>query len=193
MQLDPDQSTVCFVEFSSARCNLACPPGRRAFYELEILTVCSAYQFGFCQMDWTPVNLCDGKGVGDDNQSWGIDGARRLKWHNGKAPYEMSWYRGDVVGLACDLVRNEVWVAVNGSWAAPNGKVFALKSGLSGLHPAFTSISGAVQYNFGERAFRYGPPSDDGGGAFVSFQELRSCGLKVLFEHGIFKVNQCDW
>ena len=34
-------------------------------------------------------------GVGDDEHSCAVDGARQRKWHNGKEPYECTWKEGE--------------------------------------------------------------------------------------------------
>jgi hypothetical protein len=109
--------------------------------------------------------------VGDDEHSWSVDGARQLKWHNGKERYECTWKQGDVIGLACDLDAMRVHVSVNGSFAAPNGVVFGLapEAVRDGLFAAITGSSGKLRCNLGEAAFKHAPPSADFT-AFVHFQ-----------------------
>ena len=101
--------------------------------------------------------------VGDDRHSWAVDGARQLKWQNGKEPYECTWQAGDVIGLACDLDKMQMHVSLNGSFAAPNGDVFQLAPDAvgDGLFAAFSGISGTVRYNLGEVPFRHAPPAAD--------------------------------
>ena len=110
-------------------------------------------------------------GVGDDRHSWAVDGARQLKWQNGKEPYECTWQAGDVIGLACDLEAMRVHVSVNGSFAAPKGVVFELapKAVRDGLFAAITGKTCKVRCNLGEAAFKHAPPSADFT-AFVHFQ-----------------------
>ena len=110
-------------------------------------------------------------GVGDDEHSWSVDGARQLKWHNGKERYECTWKQGDVIGLACDLDAMRVLVSVNGSFAAPNGVVFDLapEAVRDGLFAAITGKTCKGRCNLGEIAFKHAPPSADFT-AFVHFQ-----------------------
>ena len=110
-------------------------------------------------------------GVGDNEHSWAVDGARQLKFHNGEEPYECTWKQGDVIGLTCDLDAMRVHVSVNGSFAAPNGVVFELapEAVRDGLFAAITGYSGKVRCNLGEAAFKHALPSADFT-AFVHFQ-----------------------
>jgi hypothetical protein len=54
--------------------------------------------------------------VGDEANSWALDGLRKLRWHAGKrAPYSMtSWEVGDVVGCLLDLDKLEMRFSING-------------------------------------------------------------------------------
>ena len=110
------------------------------------------------------------KGVGDDGQSWGVDGARICKWHRGDhVPFGCVWRKGDVIGLACELPsaaggRGRILVSVNGNFSPPNGAAFDLPPGLDGLHPAFSCHLGAVRCNLGgdpARPLRHAPPAPD--------------------------------
>ena len=71
------------------------------------------------------------KGLGDDNQSWVVNGMARKFMHNAQSKdvkdykCDKMWKPGDVIGLACDLDKM-MHVSVNGSFAAPNGVVFKL-------------------------------------------------------------------
>ena len=95
---------------------------------------------------------------------------RQWKWHNGKVAYECEWKTGDVVGLACDLESMQLHVSVNGSFAAPNGVVFALDPDTvrDGLFAAFTGYQGKLRYNLGAAPFTHAAPSADYKG-FVEF------------------------
>lgn len=52
-----------------------------------------------------------GRGCGDDAHSWGYDGFRGLKWHNGRSELyggKEAWRPGDIIGCAVDLDKKEV-------------------------------------------------------------------------------------
>ena len=62
-------------------------------------------------------------GVGDLADSWAIDGARCVLWHNGRLPSHAThnsvprWAAGDVVGVAADLDAGQLWFGLNGEWS----------------------------------------------------------------------------
>jgi len=82
---------------------LVLPPGKGYYFETTLPTN------GICQVGWanltkfTP-NSDTGDGVGDDLYSYGYDGSRGLKFHNGTdTPYGSStWKKGSVLGCYCD-------------------------------------------------------------------------------------------
>ena len=176
--------TSVFHTFASVRGDCLCPAGAKGYYELEVLVEPSCPQWGFCSVEWERVDDCircevgDDKewsgeyiGVGDDKESWGVDGDRVLKWHGGEqGPFGRAWRKGDVIGLACELPpverdgRGRILVSVNGKFTPPNGAAFHLPPGLAGLHPAFSCASGAVRCNLGgdpARPLRHAPPAAD--------------------------------
>jgi hypothetical protein len=124
-----------------------------------------------------------GKGVGDDESSWGVDGDRLLKFHKQPTTFGgRKWQDGDVIGLACDLRADSlalqqegvkdsdtscntpgggsIWVSLNGDFSPPYGLAFHLPQGLSGLFAAFSCKTGAVRCNLGEEPFKYAPPGE---------------------------------
>ena len=172
VKLGPHIGEFELSEFSTLRSTRSCPLGRKGYYEVEILGLDSEYpQYGFATAGFERVRGASSDGVGDDEHSWAVDGARQLKWHNGKERYECTWKQGDVIGLACDLDAMRVHVSVNGSFAAPNGVVFELapEDVRDGLFAAITGSSGKLRCNLGEGAFKHAPPSADFT-AFVHFQ-----------------------
>ena len=171
LKLGPDSGVVEFSAFSTVRSTHSCPPGGKGYYEVEILGLDSAPQYGFATAGFERVLFHSIYGVGDDEHSWAVDGARQLKWQNGQEPYACTWKEGDVVGLACDLHQRQVLVSVNGSFAAPNGLVCELppEAAEAGLFATFTGSTGKVRCNLGEAAFKHAPPSADFT-AFVHFQ-----------------------
>ena len=169
-----------FSHFATLRAsNYFCPPGSAAYYELHVLHMGEALQCGFCLEAFEREDKHTGNGVGDDQCSWGIDGDRLVKWHDGESPFGgRQWQEGDVIGLACDLrpgsdeqrkvnVHGDetlrygggsIWVSLNGDFSPPYGLVFHLDEGLAGLFAAFSSHSGIVRCNFGEEPFKHAPP-----------------------------------
>jgi hypothetical protein len=97
--------------------------------------------------------------------SWGIDGTRVSRWHDGDSDWGKRWTEGDVIGCAADLVNNKILFSINGNWQAPmgcafdRGQVTAKKIG-TGVFPAISARDMTIRANFGERAWRYGPPDD---------------------------------
>ena len=173
VQIQVAERTVAFVNsFVTVRSAQRCPRGGKGYYELEILDrdhECP--QYGFAAPVFERVLEASGEGVGDNEHSWAVDGARQLKWHNGEEIYPCTWKVGDVIGLACDLNTMQMYVSVNGSFAAPNGVVFELDSDAAGdgLFAAFTGVSGKVRYNLGEAPFKHAPPAADYQ-AFAAFE-----------------------
>ncbi len=144
-----------------------CPWGGLGYYEVEVLRAGFATQFGFCSPGWPAKKGPTGDGVGDDGLSWGVDGQRVLKWHEGpKGRFGGLWQEGDVVGLACDLRadRMRMLVSLNGDFAPPYGAAFDLPAaGLrGGLCPALSARAGLFRCNLGGeptgRPFRHAPP-----------------------------------
>jgi hypothetical protein len=164
---------VSLLAYSTVRASGAvCPWGGLGYYEIEILSAASGTQFGFCIPGWPAARgICCVNGVGDEGLSWGVDGDRVIKWHQGpKGPFGGRWREGDVVGLACDLRAEgscRMLVSLNGDFSPPYGVAFDLPAvGLeSGLCPAFTAWKGVFRCNLvgdsaGQgRPFRYPPPS----------------------------------
>jgi hypothetical protein len=192
VRLSEREAILESYSFSTVRCWLICPPGRKAYYELEMLEEGHCCQFGFCALPWERNLEYTGIGVGDDENSWGVDGERFVLWHDGERAWPLTrpWKQGDVIGLACDLERGQILASVNGSWEAPCGVVFNLPQDLQGLHPAFTMASGKVRYNFGEAPFRYEMPEE----GFVGFEMLRDCGvLELVDQEGEEEDEDEDW
>ena len=173
VKLGPHIGEFEFSEFSTLRSTRSCPLGSKGYYEVEILGLDSAPQYGFATAGFERVRGASSDGVGDNEHSWAVDGGRQIKLHNGrlKETYEYTWKQGDVIGLACDLEAMRVHVSVNGSFAAPNGVVFELapKAVRDGLFAAITGKTCKGRCNLGEIAFKHAPPSADFT-AFVHYQ-----------------------
>jgi hypothetical protein len=130
----------------------------------------SRVQFGFVTDGFNEMYHHDDhqlQGVGADEDSWGVCGIRRKKYHQRKVrSFGSEWSVGDIIGFALDMRTAGaavMSVSLNGSFDAPNGVAF---SGINAafLTPAFTGKGGQYRLNFGDRPFVH-PPSD---AAYVS-------------------------
>jgi hypothetical protein len=161
---------VAFRAYSTVRASSKlCRRAGLFYYEVEILHAGTCTQFGFCSPEFKAEKENSGNGIGDEGLSWGVDGDRALRWHEGpKGPFGGRWLEGDVVGLACDLRGGggpgRMLVSLNGDFAPPYGVAFDLPAaGIEGgLYPALTALSGLFRCNFGAgRPFRHAPPSPE--------------------------------
>jgi solute carrier family 25 (adenine nucleotide translocator) protein 4/5/6/31 len=176
VQVDVEAQTVAFTgSFATVRSAQRCPLGGKGYYELEILEIDAAPQYGFAAPTFLRVPGASNNGVGDDAHSWAVDGARQRKWHHAGEPYECTWQTGDVIGLACDLDKMQMHVSLNGSFAAPHGVVFELNPDAvgEGLFAAFSGSRGNVRFNLGEessglRPLKHAPPAAN----FKAFAEF---------------------
>ncbi len=165
-----------------------CASGSAGYYELHVLRMGEALQWGFCSEDFEQCDKKTRNGVGDNEFSWGIDGDRLLKWHRKSSELGgRQWQEGDVIGLACDLrcgikaqlckrkhsedsddidedetghSGGSIWVSLNGDFSPPYGLVFHLEEDLTGLFAAFSSDSGIVRCNLGQEPFKHAPPGE---------------------------------
>ena len=103
---------VAFRSFCSVRSNFCCPPGAQGYYELVILEMDMLPQYGSASAAFNRILAHSSDGVGDNEESWAVDGARKFKWHDGTAAYECEWKVGDVVGLACDLEKMQTLISI---------------------------------------------------------------------------------
>jgi hypothetical protein len=143
-----------------------CPNNKAAFYEIEIVSPVNNPQFGFCGAQFSPGIQ---SGTGDCKHSWAVDGYRGLLLHDGKQAWNLAhkWNVGDVIGIACDLVKGELSFSLNGSFAPPYGVLFSgvarnsqASASVDGLFASFTASSGKVRYNLGAPTpFKFSPPA----------------------------------
>jgi ankyrin repeat protein len=183
---ESNMSAALFRQSATVRAgHCMCPSGSAAYYELQVVCMGECPQWGFCTDAFEQMLISgpSSHGVGDDESSWGVDGDRLLKWHNGESSFGgRKWQDGDVIGLACDLraeslllQKDEVkdsdtsgttpggggiWMSLNGDFSPPHSLAFHLPQGLGGLYAAFSSCSGAVRCNLGEEPFKYAPPGE---------------------------------
>lgn len=95
------------------------PENAILYFEIKVLTG------GLTQVGWAAMSEHDfhpnsetGDGVGDDVGSFGYDGSRGLKFHQGKEePYgkDSLWKAGDVVGCIYDSASGRLSFSLNGS------------------------------------------------------------------------------
>jgi hypothetical protein len=123
-------------------------------------------------------NIKGGGWYSDQKTGWSYDSAngKTENSNNGYISYGGARSQGDVVGIAVDLDNGKLWFSENGTY--PNSGNPA-----TGANPAYSNLKIAVQdgglcfteargysghndWNFGQRAFRYTPPTD-----FVAVQQ----------------------
>merc|ERR550532_3150818 len=106
-----------------------------------------------------------GEGVGDDGNSWGFDGSRKMKWHAGCQPWNCSWSASDVIGLAANVDVGKIAISKNGVWTEPPlGVMFESESIKEGVYPCLTGGGIKLRYNLDAAvhgAFKHAPPPSD--------------------------------
>ena len=120
-------------------------------------------QAGFASAEFR--TLSDGAGhspdgVGDDGDSWAVDGVRRLKWHAGQARWVCKpWGAGDVIGLAANVSLGKVAVARNGEWGERGcGVVFSDRRLRDGVYPALSLQRLPLVYALAPTEWKFAPP-----------------------------------
>jgi len=82
LQFNTIDKTVAFQLLTTLRSRNSCPPGAMGYYEVEIIEVDNLCpQYGFVSPAFKRFSMKTYEGVGDDNYSWAVDGARKMKWH----------------------------------------------------------------------------------------------------------------
>jgi len=149
--------TLNFQRFNTfvADCKLT---GGKFYYELTCLDIEPVPQIGWYTEGFQASDNPNGEGIGDDKFSWGADGVRQIKWHNGSAKFGSEWKEGSVVGFAVDMQAKTISFSVDGSWEAPNGLAFENVEA-EWIAPGLTS-SGTYQVNFGDRPFKHAAPDE---------------------------------
>ena len=132
------------------------------YFEVEVVQVASAVQFGVCTEGFMPRADPMGLGVGDCGASWAVCGMRQLKWQGGESSaFGSSWAVGDIIGFALDMrtaCAAVMSISVNGNFAEPNGTLFTAIDAPY-LSPAFSG-DGRFRMNFGDRPFAQAPPCE---------------------------------
>jgi hypothetical protein len=157
--------------------------GSRFYYELEIKHLQGGARFGWATKGWQCSTECSYEGVGDNPFSWAV----KCKWQNGISPiFGLNLKKGDVLGLACDMINKSISFSLNGSFDAPFGVAFKTFTA-EWIAPAFTASEGSeVVANFGApRKFKHSPP-DDG---YVSVHDAAK---SLLSQRDSAHLNQPD-
>jgi thiol-disulfide isomerase/thioredoxin len=158
--------TVAFQGFSTAGAPASIAKEGVLYYELEVCKTDGIPQVGFATAEFNKTfsNEQSGDGVGDDTESWGVDGTRKLWWHDGSGEWACSWTQGDTIGLAANIELGKIAVSKNGNWMeAPCGVVFHDEKIKAGVYPCFTGGGGGytMRYNLDGKVhgpFKYAPP-----------------------------------
>ncbi|GBG24024.1 E3 ubiquitin-protein ligase HERC2 [Hondaea fermentalgiana] len=133
------------------------------YYEVTIFTD-NCMQIGWADAGFTG-NAGDGDGVGDDGHSWSFDGYRQFAWHAKSKPWGRAWAKNQVVCVAVDLDKGDMWFGLDGDYENGMGlMVSGLSEGrdyLRGLTPAVSlNRTEKLQFNFGQKPFKFGPPEE---------------------------------
>lgn len=180
MAHDPAERTVEFCQFATIGAPSYCAnrptsAEKVLYYELEILQDLAApLSFACAGFDSTRVGADAGAprlvggGVGDDDESWGVDGVRSLAWHGGGygRRWGCQWAVGDVISLAANVDVGKIAVAKNGAWFSEAGGVIfmheRIKESEGAVFPCLTAAAGRrLRYNLDGAShgpFRFGPP-----------------------------------
>ena len=145
------------------------------FYEVELHTVGPVPQIGWATEAFNTQDFLEGKGVGDCESSWAADGARKLMWHGGEAPWTVEWRDGDVVGVAADTTKGSLLFARNGEWV----KTFDIGPG-TGLFLALSTSESGFTINTGASPFRHPPPAGFAPMPLVEHELVRMRGPPLL-------------
>ena len=155
-EVDVKEQTVAFKGSSATlRSAERCRKGERKYLEIEVLAIewNSRLRCGVATASLGSMFSASDTGLGDDDQSWALNGLVQVSMHDGQTKdYKCApWKKGDVIGIACDLVQMQMLVLLNGSFAVPDGGVFELDPGVvgEGLVAAF-SWHGVLQPRGGE-------------------------------------------
>jgi thiol-disulfide isomerase/thioredoxin len=133
------------------------------YYEIEVVSSRGVPQIGFAGSSFAPCDQRTGEGVGDDAESWGFDGTRKLAWFEGGTGWDVEWANGDVIGFAANIEEGKIAVSKNGAWEpSPLGVFFTNEAIKSGVYPCMTLQGYTVRYNLdgsGHGPFKHGPPT----------------------------------
>eukprot|EP00592_Proboscia_alata_P021127 CAMPEP_0194403016 /NCGR_PEP_ID=MMETSP0176-20130528/1689_1 /TAXON_ID=216777 /ORGANISM="Proboscia alata, Strain PI-D3" /LENGTH=734 /DNA_ID=CAMNT_0039200657 /DNA_START=106 /DNA_END=2307 /DNA_ORIENTATION=- len=160
---DISKNILTYESFSTAGTPHLYATSGVIYYELEVLeNECGYPQLGFAHKDGIKLsNKYSGLGVGDNNTSWGVDGNRSIRWHDGELPWPCSWEVGNIIGLAANIDKGMIAVSKDGNWTkVGSGVVFEDDSIKEGVYPCFTGQSFKMRYCFKEDDLIYDRPEE---------------------------------
>ena len=158
---------VDFGSFSTiAATSAVVTKGKKAWYEVTFKSGSGVSQVGWATTEFKVYEGYSGDGVGDDANSWGFDGQRVQKWHDGDTNWgkDVELDEDHVLGVAVDLESGKVLFGVDGDWGEPMGEAFD-NVGENNVYPAITCSEMKIEVNFGDKDMKFGPPDE-------SFQKL---------------------
>jgi hypothetical protein len=107
---------ILFVDFGTVRGPAFHRQQVLGSYEIKVNSNSECPQFGFCTSNFPFDPNRSDVGCGDDENSWGWDGERRVFWCNGPDHRsEISWKTGDVLVFEVDFTKNTTSVSSNGN------------------------------------------------------------------------------
>lgn len=130
------------------------------YYEGEVL------EAGIGQVGWVDDSFVgaasQGHGVGDEANSWAVDGQRMVSWFEGCRSWGGAWKAGDVLGMLADMDRRVLAFSLNGQWLPPMGAAFVGIDPAHGITPGISlqhvvpKFAAALVWDAAR--MRYGPP-----------------------------------
>lgn len=165
LEQDVKEHTAKFNSFATLGAPESLVTSGVMYYEMEVLEQGSVPQIGFATPNFTFCDDNTGEGVGDDAESWGLDGVRSCAWHDGPKKWEGGvWAIGDVIGFAVNVDEGKIATSKNGDWTAPScGVVFAHDKIKAGVYACLTATAYKVRYNLDGSThgdFRHTPPPE---------------------------------
>ncbi len=159
--------TAKTVKFEEGVCTVGAPEALMTsgvvYYEFEVLSIDGgAPQIGFALKDGLEISDAHlGVGCGNNDTSWGLDGARGVKLFGGKkARWPCQWSTGDVIGLAANVDVGKIAVSKNGNWSEEAcGVVFEDDKIKEGVYSCLSGGDYSLRYAF--KDFKYTVPSPD--------------------------------
>ena len=136
------------------------PPGKKAFYEVTFKEGSGISQIGWATSKFEMSDHHESDGVGDCVNSYGFDGQRTCKWHDGNSNWGKKFEpNGDrVLGVAADLENGKLLFGIDGDWSEPMGVAFSDIDKDIRPFPALTASDMKIFVNFGYCDFTHGPP-----------------------------------
>jgi len=155
-------ASIKFDVFSTVGAPEALTTEGVCYYEVTVEGTDGIAQLGFALRTFNGdgEDTYSGDGAGDDSDSWAVDGARQLLWHNGTTDgWQCTWAKGDVVGFAANVTTGQLAVSKNGSWAeSACGVVYTDEAIKGGVFPLLTAGSYQVQVRLDKASWKYAPP-----------------------------------